>query len=60
MSGKPTTTFDKPLTKFIVKQEFGNVDKKGALSLISKLEPKHLQYFFPLKEMMEQVMTEIK
>ena len=21
MSGKPTTTFDKPLTKFIVKQE---------------------------------------
>ena len=46
--------------KFTVKQEFGNVDKKGALSLISKLEPKHLQYFFPLKEMMEQVMTEIK
>ena len=46
--------------KFTVAQEFGKVEKKGNLSLISKLEPKHLQFFFPLKEMMEQVMTEIK
>ena len=46
--------------KFTVAQEFGKVEKKGNLSLVSKLEPKHLQYFFPLKEMMEQVMTEIK
>ena len=46
--------------KFTVVQEFGKVEKKGNLSLISKLEPKHLQFFFPLKEMMEQVMNEIK
>ena len=46
--------------KFTVTQEFGKVEKKGNLSLVSKLEPKHLHYFFPLREMMEQVMTEIK
>ena len=46
--------------KFTVTQEFGKVEKKGNLSLISKLEPKHLIFFFPLKEMMEQVMSEIK
>ena len=46
--------------KFTVTQEFGKVEKKGNLSLVSKLEPKHLIYFFPLREMMEQVMTEIK
>ena len=46
--------------KFTVAQEFGKVEKKGNLSLISKLEPKHLQFFFPLKEMMTQVMKEIK
>ena len=46
--------------KFTVAQEFGKVEKKGNLSLVSKLEPKHLQFFFPLKEMMAQVMSEIK
>lgn len=46
--------------KFTVTQEFGKVEKKGNLSLVSKLEPKHLHYFYPLKQMMEQVMTEIK
>jgi hypothetical protein len=46
--------------KFTVTQEFGKVEKKGNLSLVSKLEPKHLNYFFPLKDMMDQVMTEIK
>lgn len=46
--------------KFTVTQEFGKVEKKGNLSLVSKLEPKHLQFFFPLKEMMSQVMSEVK
>jgi pre-mRNA-splicing factor ATP-dependent RNA helicase DHX15/PRP43 len=46
--------------KFTVTQEFGKVEKKGNLSLVSKLEPKHLQFFFPLKEMMAQVMLEVK
>ena len=45
--------------KFTVTQEFGKIEKKGNLSLVSKLEPKHLQFFFPLKEMMAQVMSEV-
>ena len=45
---------------FSLPQEFGKFEKKGNLSLISKLEPKHLDYFFDLKEIQKQVMLEIK
>ena len=46
--------------KFTVTQDFGKIENKGTLSLVSKLEPKHLTYFFSLQELKDQVMAEIK
>ena len=45
---------------FSVPQEFGNLEKKGTLNVVSILDTKHLNYFFDLKKIMEQVMSEIK
>ena len=44
---------------FVISQEFGKLEKKGDLNIVSILEPKHLQYFFDLKELHKNVMTEI-
>jgi len=44
---------------FVISQEFGKLEKKGELKIVSILEPKHLQYFFDLKELHKNVMTEI-
>ena len=46
--------------KFTVKKEFGTLDPKGTLNLITILETKHLSYFFDLPDIIKQVMTEIK
>jgi hypothetical protein len=46
--------------KFTVQQEFGKLEPKGNLTLITILETKHLAYFFDLPDIMKQVMTEIK
>ena len=44
---------------FTVPQEFGKLEKKGTLNIVSILDNKHLNYFFDLKQLMEQVMSEI-
>jgi len=46
--------------KFTVQQEFGKLEPKGNLTLLTILETKHLAYFFDLPDIMKQVMTEIK
>jgi HrpA-like RNA helicase len=43
---------------FTLSQEFGKLEKKGILSLVSKLEPKHLQYFFDIKDIRQQIVAE--
>ena len=46
--------------KFTVQQEFGKLEKKGNLNLITILETKHLNYFFNLQEIMKKVMETVK
>jgi HrpA-like RNA helicase len=45
---------------FKLPQEFGKLEQKGSLNIVSILDTKHLNYFFDLKKIMEQVMSEIK
>jgi HrpA-like RNA helicase len=44
---------------FVVAQDFGKLESSGNLNLITILEQKHLNYFFPLKEFHKQIITEI-
>ena len=46
--------------KFTIQQEFGKLEKKGNLNLITILETKHLNYFFNLQEIMKKVMETVK
>ena len=44
---------------FVVAQDFGKLESSGNLNLVTILEQKHLNYFFPLKEFHKQIITEI-